>query len=286
MYTAKIENSNGEILTLTGNEPIYQVIDIIGLNPPNAQINTSTIVGLDGAVYNSAKLEARNIVLTIKINGDIEANRLQLYKFFRTKEKCVFYYTNGTLDVSIEGYVETVECGLFTNDEQAQISIICPYPYFKALSEILQDSSNVMPQFVFPFSINIDDPIIISTISTSGGIIVFNAAESETGAIIEIDISNSVSSIELKNTNTGDDLILNYAFQANDKVVINTNKGQKSVMLIRSGVISNLFSALQPGSVFFQLQVGRNYFEYLANNVANSPNLHVLFRYYNIYRGV
>jgi phage-related protein len=285
MYTAKIENSNGEILTLTGNEPVYQVIDITGLNPPKAQINTSTIVGLDGAVFNSSKLETRNLVLTVKINGDIESNRQQLYNYFRTKSWCKFYFTNNNLDVSIEGYVESVECDLFTNNETAQISIICPYPYFKSLAETLQKLSHTNALFTFPFTINLNNPVVISEYTT-GGINVFNSSESDTGAMIEIDISNSVSSIEIKNTNTGDDFVLNYAFQSGDKVIINTNKGQKSITLVRSGRVSNLFSALKQGSVFFQLQAGSNMFEYLADGEASSDDIRVLFRYYNVYRGV
>ena len=285
MYTAKIENVNGDILTLTGIEPAYQVIDIAGLNPPKAQINTSTIVGLDGAVFNSSKLETRNIVLTIKINGDIENNRQQLYNFFRTKSWCKFYFSNQNRDVSIEGYVESVECNLFTNGETAQISIICPYPYFKSLSEILQTLSHTNALFTFPFTIELNNPVVISEYTT-GGINVYNSSESDTGTMIEIDISNSVSSIELKNTTTGDDLVLNYSFQSGDKVIINTNKGQKSISLIRNGVISNLFSSLEQGSVFFQLAAGSNFFEYLADNEASSNDISVLFRYYNIYRGV
>lgn len=285
MYTAKIENSSGEILTLTGNEPVYQVIDITGLNPPNAQINTSTIVGLDGAIFNSSKLETRNIVLTIKINGDVETNRLRLYGLFRTKEKCTFYYSNSSLDVSINGYVETVDCNLFTNSEMAQISIICPYPYFQSINEILQDFSHVNSLFTFPFSIDIGNPVVISEYST-GGINVYNGSESETGAIIEINISKSINSIEIKNTTTGDDFTLNYSFLANDKVTINTNKGQKSITLIRNGVISNIFSSLQAGSVFFQLAVGNNLFEYLVDGEENNESVYIVFRYYNVYRGV
>lgn len=285
MYTVKIENANGDILTLTGIEPAYQVLDIAGLNPVKAQINTSTIVGLDGAVFNSSKLETRNIVLTIKINGNVEENRQQLYNYFRTKSWCKFYYSNQNRDVSIEGYVESVECNLFTNAETAQISIICPYPYFKSLSEILQTFSNANALFTFPFTIELGSPVVISEY-ISGGINVYNSSESETGTMIEINFSNSVSSIELKNTTTGDDLILNYAFQAGDKVIINTNKGQKSITLIRAGRITNLFSSLQQGSVFFQLAAGSNFFEYLVDNVASSDDISVLFRYYNIYRGV
>ena len=52
MYEARI-TAGGDTLTLTGNETDYQVIKIDGLNPPQAQINVTPIVGLDGAVFNS-----------------------------------------------------------------------------------------------------------------------------------------------------------------------------------------------------------------------------------------
>lgn len=287
MFQAKIENSSGNVMTLTGVEPTYQVIGISGLNPPSAQINTTTIVGLDGAVFNSSKLQTRNLVLTIKINGNVEQNRLLLYSYFKTKDWCKFYYTNESLDVSIEGYVESVECDLFTNSEIAQISILCPYPYFKSLSEILTDSSKSIPQFYFPFSINVGSPVIISTLDESSGIAVYNSSESETGAMVQINILDACSSIEIKNVTTGDDFEINYSFLANDTVVINTNKGQKSIKLIRNGVITNIFSAIQSGSVFFQLAPGVNNFEYLVDNsAANNDEITITFRYYNIYRGV
>lgn len=287
MFEAKIENSSGNVLTLTGNEPVYQLINITGLNPPNAQINTTTIVGLDGAVFNSSKLQTRNLVLTIKINGNIEQNRLLLYSYFKTKDWCKFYYSNNTLDVSIEGYVETVECDLFTNSETAQISILCPYPYFRSISEVIEDSSNVLKRFVFPFSININDPIVISTLEDNGGIAVYNSSESETGVVVYIDFLDSASSVEIKNVITGDDFEIDYSFLANDTVIINTNKGKKSITLLRNGIISNLFSALQSGSVFFQLSPGVNNFEYLVSgSLANNDDITITFKYYNIYRGV
>lgn len=287
MYQAKIENSSGNIMTLTGVEPTYQIISITGLNPPSAQINTTTIVGLDGAVFNSSKLQTRNLVLTVKINGDVEQNRLLLYSYFKTKDWCKFYYTNESLDVSIEGYVESVECNLFSNNEIAQISIICPYPYFKSLSEILTDSSKSIPQFVFPFSINIGEPVIISTYDESSGIAVYNSSETETGATIQIDILFVCASIEIKNITTGDDFEIVYPFIKNDTIIIDTNKGQKSIKLIRNGVITNIFSALQQGSVFFQLVPGTNNFEYLVNNsAANNDDISITFKHYNIYRGV
>lgn len=286
MYEAKIENVNGEVLLLTGNEPVYQVINITGLNPPKAQINTTTIVGLDGAKFNSSKLETRNIVLTVKINGDVEANRLKLYQYFRTKEWCKFYYTNDSVNVFIVGYVESVECDLFTNNETAQISILCPDPYFKSITEIITDISNTMALFTFPFSINLGEPIAFSSYDENKVSNVYNASESETGVVIEITFLEAASSIQIRNTATGDDLILNYSFQKNDVVTINTHKGQKSIFLLRNGKTSNIFSALEQGSMFFQLAVGSNLFGYLVDGGSGNESVLVTFTYNTEYRGV
>ena len=99
MYILKVENITNNVLTLTQRESDFQVLQIDGLNPPNAQINRSTVAGLDGSKFNSSKLNERNIVITIKLNGDIEKNRLYLYSFFNTKRWCKIYYKNESLDV-------------------------------------------------------------------------------------------------------------------------------------------------------------------------------------------
>lgn len=290
MYTAQIENSGGESLMLTQNEACWQIISITGLNPPPAQVNTTPIAGLDGAKFNSSKLNTRNIVITLHLNGNIEENRQELYRFFRTKENCTFYFQNENRDVSIKGYVETCEVDLFANftnkGEEMQISIICPYPYFKAMAEIIADISNEIGAFTFPFSINIGSPIPFSVYIANRITNVENNSESETGAIIEIDFMDSVNTIEIKNTDTGDSMILNYAFQENDRVIINTNKGQKSITLIRNGNSTNIFSAMQKGSVFFQLAVGDNHFGYLADNGTNDEDVFITFTYSFMYRGV
>lgn len=274
-------------MTLTGKEPKYQIIDIQGLNPPAAQINTSTIVGMDGAVFNSSKLQTRNLVLTIKINGDVELNRLRLYSYFRTKEWCKFYYTNDSLEVTIDGYVDSVECNLFTNAETAQISIICPYPYFRSIAEVTQDFSNVLKKFVFPFSINHDDPVVISEIGDAGTAKIYNSSESENGMVMYVNFLEDESSLEIINTFTGDDFKLIHAFLAGDTVIIDTNKGRKSISLIRAGAVTNLFAALQTGSVFLQLLPGMNTFNYLVSgSIDNVDEVKILLKFYNIFRGV
>lgn len=286
MFEAKIENIKGVILRLTQNESDFQVISITGLNPPKAQINISKIAGLDGGKFNSSKLEERNIVITLKLNGDVEKNRIKLYSFFNTKELCKFYYRNGSRNVYIEGYVETAEVNLFSQSEIMQISIICPNPYFKAMQEIVDDISKAFGAFEFPFAINIDEPIPFSTIDTSKVTNVFNNSESQTGVIIEIDILGNINSLEIKSVSTGKTFGLNYPFLENDKVIIDTNKGKKSIKLIREGLQYNIFTSIVKGSTFFQLSIGDNYFSYFADNGNSDDSIHILFRHYTLYRGV
>lgn len=288
MFECKIENTKNNVLKLTQNESDFQVYDIQGLNPPKAQINVSKVAGMDGSKFNSSKLAERNIVIYIKLNGNVEANRIYLYSFFNTKEWCRFYYKNGARSVYIEGFVETVEVTSFTNNEVMQVSILCPSPYFKAASEIIDDVSKAIAKFKFPFSINVNNPIVFSTIDNTRITDVYNNSETESGVIIEVDVRGTVNSLQIKNTQTGEKITLNYEFIKHDKIIINTNKGDKSIKLIRNGVESNIFTSIQKGSTFFQLSIGDNYFSYIVNGSATDDNdlIHIVFKHFTLYRGV
>lgn len=240
---------------------------------------------MDGSKFNSATLNERNIVITLRLRGDIEKNRIYLYSFFIPKNWCKFYYKNGSRDVYIEGYVEIVECGLFTNKQQMQISIVCPSPYFKGMKEIVSDISKSLPAFEFPFAIDLPG-IEFSTIDTSKITNVYNESESETGVIIEIDLVNTANKIQINNISTGDVFVLNYDFLEADRIIIDTNIGKKSVSLFRQGNTSNLFTAIKKGSVFFQLDIGDNFFSYLVDEGNNDDGVRIIFKHYALYGGV
>ena len=53
MFTLKVENIKGAVLELTDNEEDYQIANIEGITPPNANINTSTYANGDGSAFNS-----------------------------------------------------------------------------------------------------------------------------------------------------------------------------------------------------------------------------------------
>ena len=286
MYIAKIENSGGEVLTLTQDESRWTVYEIAGLNPPGAQINLTNLAGLDGARFNSSKLATRNIVVSLKINGEIETNRQELYRFFRTKEACIFYFANANRNVKIAGYVETVECNMFSNMEIMQISIICPYPYFQAVEESETDISNQIRLFVFPFSINEGEPVPFSEYTNNRIAVVENGSEAETGAVFKVEFTDNVNKLMIYNTEQNDHITINYDFQSGDRAIINTVKGQKSVALVRNGVSRNIFSAVERGSVFLQLLPGENRFSYVADDGASNDDVHITVMFSEIFRGV
>lgn len=285
MFVCKVENTKNKVLWLTQNESDFQVLSIQGLNPPNAQINTSKIAGLDGSRFNSSTMNERNLVITLKLRGNIERNRINLYSFFRPKEWCKFYYQNGLRDVYIEGYTESVECDLFTNKEIMQVSILCPNPYFKSLSEIIDDVSKSQAAFKFPFAISVSG-VEFSTMDASKVTNVANDSDSETGVIIEIDVIGNCNTIKINNVTNGENFTLNYVFLEGDKIIIDTNKGNKSVTLIRDATATNLFTKIKKGSTFFQLSIGDNFFSYLVDNGDNDSAIVVVFKHYTLYGGV
>lgn len=286
MYTLTVENQIGNTITLTQKENVYQIQQIEGLDPPKATINFTDIVGMDGAAFNSARLATRELVFYIRINGNAERNRINLYTFFTPKAKIKVYYTNGERNVYIEGYVSSFECDLFQKGELAQITVICPQPYWKDAQEIVDDISNVRNLFVFPFSIDEWEPIPISDYTEDRQTNVVNYSLTDTGLVIKALFSGSVNKLEIRNATTGEDFTVSYNFVDNDILTINTYIGQKSITLLRAGQTVNIFPSIAQGSVFFQLHPGVNMFEFKADDGATDDDVTIQMIRRTEYAGV
>ena len=189
MFTLKIKNTNGEIFELSHNTPNYAVVGVQGLTRPHTIINTSVGGGMDGTFFNSARVEQRNIVIDIVLNGDIEENRQRLYRIFPQKTACTVYFKNKNRDVKISGYVEVLDGDLFSMREAMQISIICPRPFWQDMQTIYRELSNILKMFQFPFFINATEPIPFSEHVEHGAVIISNTGDIETGFICNIAIT-------------------------------------------------------------------------------------------------
>lgn len=282
MYSLKVKNDRGNTLELTNN-PKYSVYKITGLNPPHATVNSSVNTTTDGSSINSVRLENRNIVIYTTIEGNVEANRINLYKYFPLKQTVRLYFSNESRDIYIEGVVELIECDLFSNKQIAQISIICPKPYFKAVEDLVTIFSDVSPLFSFPFSIT-KAGVEISTITTNQRRKIINTGDVETGVIIKLfaigTVENPVIYDVLKRTS----LKLNFTMLPSDTLVINTNVGEKSITLIRDGMSYNALGYMSPDGTWFTLGAGDNVFTYDADS--GNGNLQLTFTTSVLYSGV
>lgn len=282
MFTLKIENQNGEVLDFSNNNN-YDILEIQGLNPPPSALNFTTMANFDGSAYNSGRVDNRNIVLTIKIHGPAEENRINLYKYLPLKQLIRLYYTNGLRDVYIDGYIETNEIGLFSMNETAQISIICPNPYWRDVTPLEITFSTVTSEFEFPFAIE-EEGIEFSIISGTGTQIVENG-DIETGLIIEFTaVANQVLNPKFYNRTTRETMTIDYDMLAEDVIRINTNRGSKSVTLIRNGVKLNIINKFAAGSDWVTLAPGQNIISYDSDE--GLDNLYVRVYAEKCYGGV
>ena len=266
MFTLAIENAKGNRLRLTQN-PNYSLVSVDGLNPAKASINTATNANFDGSTYKSSRLDNRNIVIMLAVEGAIEVNRIELYKFIKTKEKIKLYVTNATRDVYIEGYVESMTIGIFQQKQMVQISIICPNPYFANIDEERQSFSTVHALFEFPFSIE-EAGIPFGEIVSDEEVNVQNHGDITTGMIIELIAYGTVVNPAIYNTGTGKFMKLNVTMADGDVIQINTNKGEKAVLEISGGTITNALNKLDKTSTWLELEPVDNIMMFTATSGA------------------
>lgn len=264
MFTLTIERKDGERLTLTEYRSAYKV-KYTGLSPVGADIITSALGMVDGEKYNGSRVGARNIVLTVYIGGNVEANRIRLYEYLAPKSNIRLYYANGTREVYAEGYVETFESDQFSVPCVAQISIICPRPYLSAIEAIVQDITSTIDLFEFPFSIE-EEGAEFSTLDGSGYVNMHNSGDVSTGAIFRIFAQSPVVGANIYNAITNEYFKIKGTIEAGDLVTINTNAGSKRLTITKStGETVNALHRRAEGSTWLQLGVGDNYFAYTAD---------------------
>lgn len=285
MYTLKIKNTNGETFELSHDYANYYITGVQGLTPPATTINTAKAGIIDGTFFNSASVEERNIVITLVLNGDIEANRQKLYRIFPRKTPCTIFFKNENRDVKIQGYVETIESDLFVKREQVQISIICPRPYFEDLAVIYAELSKSLALFEFPFSIEVSEPIPISEITDYPLCEIVNSGDAECGCVIDIDVHAAIQGLKIMNMQTEQFFFLDTAFVNHDRIRINTNSGQMGVRMERGGSSYNILNTVGENSTWLRLVPGLNRFTYTIDD-GDTGDVDISFTATLLYGGV
>lgn len=227
---------------------LIQIRNIEGLNPVKAAINTSPFGSVDGSSYVGSSVLTRNIVLTLKPNPNwdtwsYEKLRRLVYSYFMPKlvTRLVFY-SDDMVPVEIYGVVEDVSVSIFSKEPEILVSIICPDPYFTAVTPVVITGVNdEVETFTYNGSIEAGMVVKVSWVSgtpTTIGIQIGSPKNTYFGVVATVEETKyfELSSIPMR------------------KYVQNINIG--------TGVIENLLSNvyLQEGSLWPMLEPGENEF--------------------------
>lgn len=280
-----VTNYLGEKIELELTRPDLSglvVKSISGLGPATAHINTTKVASFDGSTFNSARLNERNIVLTLLYyetdEETIEDVRQKTYKYFPEKKKLKFVIDTDNRSLQIEGYVEKNEATIFSKSSGCTISIICPDPYWYGDGEDANHSiifNGVESMFEFPFQNNslTENLIEMSVINNLSEKVVTYNGDSEIGVTISMHALGEVRNVTIYNTLTRETMILDtdileqltgHPIIKGDTITISTVKGNKSAKLLRNAETYNILNCIRRGSDWFTLSKGDNIFAYIV----------------------
>ena len=296
----RITNYTNETKTLYLNQPYssgFAIEKIDGLGPVKANVITNNIANLDGAIFNSSRINYRNIVFSIYFVDipTIEDARLESYRWFSLKQKIKIAVKTDSRECECIGYVESNEPDIFNRKEKTTISIICPDPYLYSITEKEYLFSGINPLFAFPFSNeSVTEKLIeFGQFESKKREAIFYNGDFEIGMLIKIHIIGQVSNITLYHVNVGKTIkidtnkitsLTGSGLSEGDDILINTKNGEKSIYLIRNGNNINILNCLDRNPNWFQLIKGNNEFAFSAES--GEENIQLSISYRDAYEGV
>lgn len=300
-------NYRGETKKIELNNPWttgFAVEKIEGLGPVRADINMTDRSSGDGAVFNSARAQTRNILIYLRFghssSASVEKNRMETYTLFPLKRQVTLLIETDTRTYKAVGYVESNEPNIFSSSEGCQISILCPDSYLRDANEA--DANVVVGltdgSFEFEFSNeSLTQSLIefgkVSQILEFG---ILSTSQVDSGLTIRIDAKNLISQgvtnyLIFERVGTNESLVLEFdkldggKLLKDDVLVFTTSKGNKNVWLTRNGVATKVNKVVQRGSIWPQMSPGQNYYK-MNMPLTNLTELDVSCEYEVLYQGV
>lgn len=280
-----ITNHLEESITLTMTNPeqsgfVVRFID--GLGPPKANVEMTEMSLMDGAIYNSARAQSRNIVISLMFlfpnNGEgLEVTRQKSYKYFPLKKRVKLVIETDERSCETYGYVESNTPDIFSKDGGTTISILCPDSYLFSTEINTTRFATIDPMFEFPFgNESLTQKLLeFSTISGYTTRTINYTGDAEIGMVMYIHAVGNVETVKIyklepepvESIEINTDRLLamtGEGFHSGDDIIISTVKGNKYAVLLRDGEIINILNCLDKYPDWFQLVRGDNIFTYTA----------------------
>lgn len=303
IYTIIATNAKGDSVELDLANPWAGGIAVTGasgLGPAEGTINTVNFATSDGALFNSSRIKSRDIELNLKFLGsDIEAVRHKLLRYFRVKHPIMLDFITDYRHTYITGHVEKNEIDIFSNSEGADLTIVCPNPFFKLRDPVKGKNSvrftTSTPSFEFEFQDpNSDSPtLIFGEMTATGETVVVYEGDADASTIVDIQFLGPASGIKLYNTTTQTRInidtneisrLLGSTIRAGDRLSISSGVGDKYVKAYRDGNVYNALSALDKDSDWIFLTPGDNLITVRADT--GIDNVSAIISFENLYESI
>lgn len=278
----------------------FIVYSITGIGPVKASVNNTELATGDGSIFNSARLNSRNIVFDLGFLPDpsIESTRQKSYKYFPVKREVRLLFETDNRICECAGIVESNEPNIFSSEESTKISIICNDPNLYSAgddSTTVTVFSGIEALFEFPFGNDsfTENLIEFGSIETNTERTIVYNGDSEIGVIISIYALGDVGNIHIYNSVTRESMTIDAAklkkitgtgIVAGDQIIISTIKNSKYIVILRNGLYTNILNVLDRDADWFQLSKGDNIFVYAADS--GSSNLQFRIENQTVYEGV
>ncbi len=216
----------------------FHLLGIEGIYGYEANVVTSENTTTDGSTKQGITVKERFIAIDIEMDGDYEANRNLLYRCFPAKRTGTFQYIENGKTKTIDYEVESIIPGQTTGVvRDYTISLKCPDPYFKDLSDVEVVMASWVSNFQFPACFPEEGVVfgyreadLVKEIENESGadnigiIAVFRAD----GVVKNPAIYHAESGEYTKVGYTGNDFVM----ASGQYVIINTYTGKKNVYLL------------------------------------------------------
>lgn len=303
IYTIVATNDKGDSVELDLANPWAGGIAVVGasgLGPADGTINTVDFATSDGALFNSSRIKSRDIELNLKFLGsDIEEVRHRLLRYFRVKHPIMLDFITDYRHTYITGHIEKNEIAIFSNSEGADLTIVCPDPFFK-LRDPAKGKNSVRfttstPSFQFEFEdLDADSPtLIFGDITSTGETVVVYDGDADASTVVDIQFLGPATGVKLYNTTTQTRInidtneiarLLGSAIKAGDRLSISSGVGNKYVKAYRDGRVYNALSALDKGSDWIFLTPGDNLITVRADT--GIDNVSAIISFENLYESI
>jgi len=277
-----ITNHLGESMTMELRNPDnsgFQVLSVDGLGPSKAEIAVTEMSGQDGADFNSARANTRNVVFRLGFlpKPDIETIRQKSYKYFPLRRPIRIQINATNRQAYVYGYVESNEPDIFSERESCIISVLCPRAHVYDIYEQITNFSSKINLFEFPFSNeSLVSPLIeFSEFGTESEKNIVYEGGMPVGIVITIHATGPANDVVMTDSDTLETLSIDSAVLismtgsdiiAGDEIVISTVKGNKYATLTRSSVDYNILNALGANPTWFEIDRGDNRFAFSADS--------------------